>query len=383
MSDAQTLNAWLIGDGRLLGDAEGITRGYCERLCAFGVPLVRARFGQNYANPLLSAWGVVWTPDDLQTYQVPTRVLDTAAWQGSPFEHVVRTREPVRKRLMALDLKVEHSVYGDLAQSGATDFLAMPLEYGDGAVQGCSFTTNDPDGFSSDQIRLLLATRHALASALEPVAMRASQRSLLRTYLGAGPAHEIGQGHIKRGETREVSAAILFADLRGYTARSDSLPETEVLALLGAFFDLIVTSVQDQGGDILKFMGDGVLAMFEAGDDPAQACNAALRASSDALAAMRAKAQEAADPDLLQFVIGLDYGQVTLGNIGSPDRLDFTVVGRTVNRASRVQGVCKELGEHALATDAIAAHASDVTLQPLGPQTLRGLKRPVDLFRLG
>ena len=116
---------------------------------------------------------------------------------------------------------------------GATDFLAMPLEYGDGAVQGCSFTTTDPDGFSEDQIRLLLATRHALASALEPVAMRASQRSLLRTYLGAGPAHEIGQGHIKRGETREVSAAILFADLRGFTARSDSLPETEVLALLG------------------------------------------------------------------------------------------------------------------------------------------------------
>ena len=378
--DTDSLIRWLIGEGRLLGEAVPIVRGYCDRLLAMGVPLSRVRIGQSYANPLLSAWGIVWTPDRTKRYNVAAEVLETPAWQGSPFEHVVTTRRPVRQRLKGVDLSGAHPVYAELAQSGATDFLAMPLEYGDGTVQGSSFSTEAPEGFTEAQIRALRDSRNALASALEPVAMRESQKSLLRTYLGDGPAREIGQGRIKRGETRAVSAAILFADLRGYTARTDRLPETQVLSLLGEFFDLIVTEVQHQGGDILKFMGDGVLAMFEATPDPAEACNAALRASANALTAMRKRGTDA--PDQLPFVIGLDFGQVTLGNIGSPDRLDFTVVGSTVNRASRVQGVCKDLGEHALVTAAVADHASEFDLHPIGAQDLRGLHQPVDLFRL-
>ncbi len=379
--DANSLIAWLIGTGRQLGDPVQIVEGCCTRLRDLGVPLSRVRVGQSYANPLLSAWGIVWTPQGTQRYSVSTDVLATTAWQGSPFEYVVTTRTPLRKRLAGPGVAHDHPVYDELAATGATDFLAMPLEYGDGTVQGSSFTTDVPEGFSDEHLRILTDSRNALASALEPVAMRESQKSLLRTYLGDGPAREIGQGHIKRGETRSVQAAILFADLRGYTSRTDMLPETQVLSLLGRFFDLIVTSVQDQGGDILKFMGDGVLAMFEADPDPAQACSAALQACANALSAMERSAQEAGDDAMLPFVVGMDFGQVTFGNIGSPDRLDFTVVGSTVNRASRVQSTCKDLGEKALVTAAIAAHAPDFGLQPIGAQELRGLHHPVELFR--
>lgn len=379
--DTNRLIAWLIGTGRQLGDPVQIVQGYCARLRDLGVPLSRVRVGQNYANPLLSAWGIVWTPQNTHRYSVPTNVLATQSWQGSPFEHVVTTRTPLRKRLLQTDLTAAHPVYRELADAGATDFLALPLEYGDGAVQGCSFTTEAPGGFSEEQMRIVMDSRDALASALEPVAMRESQKSLLRTYLGDGPAHEIGQGHIKRGETRSVQAAILFADLRNYTSRTDILPETQVLSLLGRFFDLIVTSVQDQGGDILKFMGDGVLAMFQADRDPALACSAALKACANALSAMERRAQGVEGEDLLPFVIGMDFGPVTFGNIGSPDRLDFTVVGATVNRASRVQSICKDLGEKALVTAAIAAHAPDFGLQPIGAKDLRGLNHPVELFR--
>lgn len=379
--DTNALIAWLIGTGRQLGDPVQIVEGYCTRLRALGVPLSRVRVGQSYANPLLSAWGIVWTPEKTQRYNVPVDVLATAAWKGSPFEHVVTTRTPLRKRLLQPGLTQEHPVYGELAAAGATDFLALPLEYGDGTVQGSSFTTDMPDGFTEEQLGILTDSRNALAAALEPVAMRESQKSLLRTYLGDGPAREVGQGHIKRGETRSMQAAILFADLRGYTSRTDQLAETRVLTLLGRFFDLIVTSVQDQGGDILKFMGDGVLAMFGADPDPGQACTAALRACANALSAMESASQDPGDEALLPFVIGIDFGQVTFGNIGSPDRLDFTVVGSTVNRASRVQSVCKDLKEKALVTAAVADHAPEFGLQPIGAHDLRGLHQPVELFR--
>ena len=375
------LISWLTGTGRQLGDPVQIVEGCCTWLRDMGVPLSRVRVGQSYANPLLSAWGIVWTPQGTQRYSVPVDVLATPAWQGSPFEHVVTTRTPLRKRLSRPEVAHEHPVFDELVTAGATDFLAMPLEYGDGTVQGSSFTTDVPEGFSDEHLRILTDCRNALASALEPIAMRESPKSLLRTYLGDGPAREIGQGNIKRGETRSVQAAILFADLRGYTSRTDMLPETQVLSLLGRFFDLIVTSVKDQGGDILKFMGDGVLAMFEADPDPGQACSAALQACANALSAMERSAQEAGGDALLPFVVGMDFGQVTFGNIGSPDRLDFTVVGSTVNRASRVQSVCKDLGEQALVTAAIAAHAPEFGLRPIGAKDLRGLHQPVELFR--
>lgn len=220
MTEIDRLNHWLISDGRLLGDERLIVKGYCEGLTALGVPLARARIAQNYSNPLLSAWGIIWTPEETRRYTVPTTVLSTSAWQGSPFEYVVTQRRPLRKRLTDLDVQAEHPVYAELAEAGATDFLAIPLEHGNGSVQGTSFTSNSDAGFSDSHIRYIEDTRYALAAALEPIAMRQSQKSLLQTYLGHDPAEEIDQGHIKRNEHRTVSAAILFADLRGFTEKA-------------------------------------------------------------------------------------------------------------------------------------------------------------------
>ncbi|WP_170561640.1 adenylate/guanylate cyclase domain-containing protein [Ruegeria atlantica] len=382
MTEIDRLNHWLISDGRLLGDERLIVKGYCEGLTALGVPLARARIAQNYSNPLLSAWGIIWTPEETRRYTVPTTVLSTSAWQGSPFEYVVTQRRPLRKRLTDLDVQAEHPVYAELAEAGATDFLAIPLEHGNGSVQGTSFTSSADAGFSDSHIRYIEDTRYALAAALEPIAMRQSQKSLLQTYLGHGPAEEIDQGHIKRNEHRTVSAAILFADLRGFTEKASSWSESDLLCMMGEYFEMAVSPIQDNGGDVLKFMGDGILAVFNVDDDAAASCRSAVQAAEQALANLRdyndAAVEKKKEP--IKFVVGIDFGRVTFGNIGSPDRLDFTVVGQAVNVASRVQDLCKKLDEKILVTESVARHMAH-SIQSTGYHSVRGLPEEIEVFK--
>lgn len=383
MAEIDHLNHWLISEGRLLGDETQIVQGYCEGLVQLGVPLSRARIAQNYSNPLLSAWGIIWTPEETHRYTVATTVLATSAWHGSPFEYVITQRRPLRKRLTDLDLKTEHTVYAELAKAGATDFLAIPLEHGNGSVQGTSFTSNAAAGFSDQHIRYIEDTRYALAAALEPIAMRHSQKSLLQTYLGHGPAEQVGQGHIKRGEHRTVSAAILFADLRGFTEKASAWSEADLLSMMGEYFEMVVSPIQDQGGDVLKFMGDGILAVFDIDDDAQAACRAAIKAAHQALANLRDYIDTAADKgkEAIEFVIGIDFGRVTFGNIGSPDRLDFTVVGQAVNVASRVQELCKKLDEKILVTQSVANHMTS-NVQSAGYHSVRGLPEEIEVFKV-
>ncbi len=382
MTEIDRLNHWLISDGRLLGDERLIVKGYCEGLTALGVPLARARIAQNYSNPLLSAWGIIWTPEETRRYTVPTTVLSTSAWQGSPFEYVVTQRRPLRKRLTDLNVQAEHPVYAELAEAGATDFLAIPLEHGNGSVQGTSFTSNADAGFSDSHIRYIEDTRYALAAALEPIAIRQSQKSLLQTYLGHGPAEEIDQGHIKRNEHRTVSAAILFADLRGFTEKASSWSESDLLCMMGEYFEMAVSPIQDNGGDVLKFMGDGILAIFNVDDDAAASCRSAVQAAEQALANLRdyndAAVEKKKEP--IKFVVGIDFGRVTFGNIGSPDRLDFTVVGQAVNVASRVQDLCKKLDEKILVAQSVAEHMKR-KIQSAGYHSVRGLPEEIEVFK--
>ncbi len=381
MTETDRLNRWLISDGRLLGDERLIVKGYCEGLAALGVPLARARIAQNYSNPLLSAWGIIWTPDETRRYTVATTVLATSAWHGSPFEYVVTQRRPLRKRLNDLDLSAEHPVYTELAETGATDFLAIPLEHGNGSVQGTSFTSNAATGFSDKHVQYIEDTRYALAAALEPIAMRQSQKSLLQTYLGHGPAKEIDQGHIKRGEHRTVSAAILFADLRGFTKKASSWSESDLLCMMSEYFEMVVSPIQDNGGDILKFMGDGILAVFNVDEDAEASCRSAVQAAEQALANLRDYNDTAVEKkkEPIEFVVGIDFGRITFGNIGSPDRLDFTVVGRAVNVASRVQDLCKLLGETILVTQSVAEHMTRKT-RSAGYFIISGLPEEIEVF---
>ena len=370
---------WLIGDARLSLAPLPLIDGFCRRLLAQGVPLWRLRAGQAIANPLASAWGVIWTRDGAGTheYTVTTATLATDAFHGSPFQHVIRTRRSFRRRLLDLEPERNHQVLHEIAALGGTDYLALPLEYGDGSVQGLSLVSDGRDGFAASHLELIERLRQPLAAALEPTAMRRSTASLLHTYLGDGPAQAVLAGAIRRGDRRRIEAAILFSDLRGFTAMSELLDEAALFGALDRYFEAVVEAVRAEGGDVLKFLGDGVLAIFPVatcGDRPA-ACRAAMGAierARDALAA-------APDGRALPFTATLHVGEVVYGNIGSPDRLDFTVLGPAVNLVSRLEGLAKQLGRAVLCSAAFA-RALDASAQSLGRFPLKGVADPQEVF---
>jgi adenylate cyclase len=373
--------SWLIADARLNCAPLALIEGFCRRLLALGVPLGRLRAGQAIANPLASAWGVIWTRDGTSTheYTVPRTLLATGAYHGSPFQHVIRTRQSFRRRLHDLDPERDHPVLHEMAAAGGTDYLALPLEYGDGSVQGLSLVADAAQGFADRHLAIAEALRQPLAAALEPTAMRRSSASLLRTYLGDGPAEAVLKGAIRRGDRRRIEAAILFSDLRGFTALSERLAEAALFGALDRYFEAVVEAVRAEAGDVLKFLGDGILAIFpvELAGSRAAACAAALRAVGQATARL-AEAPPAGGPPLA-FTASLHVGEVVYGNIGSPDRLDFTVLGPTVNLVSRLEVLAKQLNRPVLCSAAFA-RALERPARSLGRFAFKGVVLEQEVF---
>jgi adenylate cyclase len=369
---------WLIAEARLsLAPLELIDR-FGHQLIELGVPLWRLRAGQRIANPLVSAWGVIWTRDgsDTHEYVVARTTFSTGAYYGSPFQHVVERRQSFRRRLLDLGER-DHQVLHEIAAAGGTDYLAVPLEYGDGSVQAMSLVSDGTDGFADSHLELIERVRQPLAAALEPTAMRRSSASLLRTFLGDGPADAVLAGAIKRGDRRHIDAAILSCDLRGFTGMSERLDEADMFAALDRYFEAVVEAVRAGGGDVLRFLGDGVLAIFAVGAARTDACRAALQAVAEARE--RLVGAMAADGMPLAFIATLHVGQVVYGNIGSPDRLNFTVLGPAVNLVSRLEGLAKELDRPLLCSAAFAA-ALGAPLASLGRFALKGVTEPEEVF---
>ncbi|WP_343559430.1 adenylate/guanylate cyclase domain-containing protein [Kiloniella sp. b19] len=381
MQNVNDLINWMLREGRLLGDAVAITEAFGKKLLEAGIPLDRLRVPQRFANPILMACGVIWTKDHTEFYTIPRTTMATSAWIGSPFQYVVENNRPLRKPLNA-QTAPEHSIYAELHEQGYTDFLAIPLPYGNGEVQSSSFVTRSPEGFSEEHVRFIEAAGPVLAAALEPIAMRLTTDSLLQTYLGHGPAEAVANGTIQRGEHTEIDAVVLFSDLRGFTFKSASWAEEDLLDALDDYFELVVHAVQEEGGDVLKFMGDGILTIFPAGEQ-SYACSAAVRSAHAILRGLEEVNSKrlAAGREELALGIGMNAGKVTFGNIGSPDRLDFTVIGPAVNLASRLQDLTKTIGKPVLATLPIAQNNRE-SFESEGVQEVRGVVEPVEVFSL-
>jgi adenylate cyclase len=371
------ITAWLIGPARRELPPEAIVGGLVERLIAAGIPLWRMRIGQRVANPMIGAWGVTWNRSEgVQLYTVPRSMLDTSAYHGSPFQAVMATRKSLRQRLENLPSGA-HSVYVENAAAGGTDYLAMPIEYGDGSVQGSAFTIDRPGGYTDDELALIQALAPAISAAMEPAAMRHSMASLLEVYLGVGPAGRVAGGSFRRGATTKMDAAVLVTDIRGYTPLSERLAPDALLDATGRHFEVVVDAVRGEGGDVLKFIGDGVLSIFPAEQGGrAEACERAVRSIASAF-----NKAPAATPDL-NFVAALHFGPLVYGNIGSVDRLDFTVVGPTVNLVSRLEAISKVLDKRAVCSAEVARSVPEDTVRSLGKHELKGFAEPQEVFEL-
>ncbi len=399
------LSAWLTEAG-LAGISETeIVSGFCERCVAAGLPLGRALVLIDALHPVhegrLFRWGhgpaespsVEYgrtSPDLLgATGSDPRDVEAVERWRRSPFYRMLQTGDGLLRRRVSAATKDEFSVLPDLLAAGMTDYVAIITRFAPAGVIGemdgvyASWSTRAADGFADGHIAALERAAPYLALAIKSVSLARMAATLMETYLGRDAGRRVLGGRIMRGVAEQIDAAIWFSDLRGFTRITDTAPE-HVIPLLNDYSDAIVSAIHEHGGDVLKLIGDGTLAIFT-GQDREQACSAALSA---ALAARRGVAElkqrrAAEGKPVSDLYLGLHVGEVFYGNVGSRERLDFTVIGPAVNEASRITAMCRSVDQPVLVS-ASFAEVGDIRrrLVSVGRYALRGVARPQELFAL-
>ncbi|HKV16204.1 MAG TPA: adenylate/guanylate cyclase domain-containing protein [Reyranella sp.] len=376
---------WLAREGRLIADPARLVGEVANRLVAAGAPLARFTIGLQAVHPQWRTMGIQWRRGGrVEQAARPHGIEQTPAYIGSPIQQLAETRKPVRYRLDKLSAD-HHEVLHELAAMGGTDYYAAPMRVAYGRPPAVTFMTDRPSGFTDADI----VKFHRLMDYMAPVVeSRINQRlstTLLDTYLGRIVGEQIMDGLIKRGDGHEINAVLWFSDLRDFTGLNERMAPRDLLELLNNYLQLVGNALSSHGGEILKFIGDGVMAYFPAEDAlflpmvTANALAAARQLIDDIAAANDARATGGHDP--VRFGIGLHIGPVTFGNVGTEDRLDFTVIGPAVNRAARLESLTKELGVPVLAS-AEFKEACAQALVSMGRHTLRGVPEPVEVFTL-
>jgi adenylate cyclase len=307
-------------------------------------------------------------------------------FRNSPVRRVIDTGMVLRRRLADKRCPMDFATVGELREQGVTDYLALPLFFTDGTVHGATFATRQPGGFSDAQITHLESLAAPLSRVAENYTLRRTASTLLDTYVGNQAGSRILAGQIRRGHADIIDAAIWLSDMRGFTKLADRVPPQTLLDLLNRYFDCQVPSIVARGGEVLKFMGDGLLAIFSMAPDSKNAreiCNAALAAAREARAAVASSfvASEERGSYGVRFGLALHLGQVMYGNIGSGNRLDFTCVGPAVNLAARIEKLTGKLQRTVLASDEFARQCPSEFV-PVGEFDLAGFATARAVFGL-
>ena len=279
-----------------------------------------------------------------------------------------------------------------LAAAGATDYFAEVVRFGTngdpsrGMGVGYSFATDRPEGFAEDHLLLLKAVLPAVSLTMMAHAGHTIASGLLKAYLGGDAGQRVHSGAIERGSVENMRAVLWYADIRGFTAIADTTPGPDVIELLNEVFETITAPLRRCGGQVLKFMGDGMLATFPTAETTrAETCCRALDAAAEAMRGLdrlNGARREASKP-VAEVDLALPVGEVLYGNVGAVDRLDFTVIGPAVNEAARIEALCKPTGRKVLVSAELAAEVTDThRLQPLGQHRLRGVRDPRAIYAL-
>jgi adenylate cyclase len=373
---------WLVGEARLLPNGRSLLLALCERLVTAGLPLARASFHVRVLHPQLIGIGYYWQrgSDEIRVFRAEHGIQETSVYQQSPMRILFEGAGAVRQRLDLPDVAFRFPLFYELRDQGLTDYVALPVTFSDGKVHGTTWSSDRPGGFTTGDLAQIYDLLPALSLLLEIYLNRRIAITLLDTYVGRAAGERILRGQITRGSGETVRAAIWFCDLRGFTELSERTDRDALLACLNQYFDSMAGPVEQHGGEILKFIGDAMLAVFPL--DTNDACRRALQAALDARAAMAQLNRQrlAQGEDALGFGIALHTGDVMYGNIGTADRLDFTVIGPAVNLTSRLEGLCRALGLDLLVSDTFAGMCACADYRSLGTHRLIGIARPVEVF---
>jgi adenylate cyclase len=378
--DTSAAVGWLMDGARSVSTPDAVLAELCARLAAEGMPLWRVSVFVRTLHPDVMGRRFTWMPGHLvEIAAAPYRVLELEEYRTSPFVRVVETGAVLRRRLADKDCPIDFDILKDFAADGVTDYLAAPLPFINGETHVVTWTTRAPGGFTDAEAQRLVDVAAPLARVAEIYALRRTARNLLETYVGAHAGARILEGHIRRGDTDAIEAAIWLSDMRGFTALADRIEPAALVALLNRYFEAQVPAIARHGGTVLKFIGDGLLAIFPAADRGREAaCAAALAAAREARAAIASI--EAGDGARVRFGLALHIGTLLYGNIGAAGRLDFTCIGPAVNLAARIEKLAGELGRTLLASSAFAALAPG--LEPVGRFAVRGIDEAQRVFGL-
>jgi adenylate cyclase len=379
-ADIRATAEWLIDGARSAPQPQQVLAQLCERLVACGIPLWRVAVFVRTLHPQVMGRRFIWRPGtEVETSEAPFELLESADFLENPIAKVYATGRALRRKLADPDCTVDFPVLSELRAEGITDYLASPLLFTDGAVHAVTCTTRQPGGFTDAQIGGIEAIITPLARVAEIRALRRMASTLLDTYVGHDAGERILAGHIRRGDIEGIHAAIWLSDMRGFTALADSVPPRELIGLLNRYFDCQVPVILDHGAEVLKFMGDGLLAIFTIAGDEAEVCKRTLAAAREAQANVLALGRSAMPG--LRFGLALHIGDVLYGNIGSSNRLDFTCIGPAVNCAARIEKLTSQLGREILASDEFARHCPE-EFTAFGEFRLAGFSAPQLVFAL-
>jgi adenylate cyclase len=379
--------AWLADGARPARLPQDVLDALCTRLVDAGLPLDRAAVFVNTPHPDILGRMFLWRRGKgVEVSETSFDILDTDTHRISPVAHIIETRSTVRRRLADPGCPNDFLVLDELRADGLTDYLAQPLEFSNGEVHVATWSTRRPGGFSDAEVAALASIRAPLSRVAEIYALRRTVVTLLNTYVGPGSGERVLAGQIRRGNIDRIAAAILLSDLQGFTALADALPGEALIEILNGCYDCQVPQIQARGGEILKYIGDGLLAIFQprpGGRDIAGACADALAAAREGrarLAEFNAERQ-AAGRLTLGIRFALHVGEVLYGNIGAAGRLDFTVIGPGVNLAARLESLAGDLGRDLVASAAFAQLCPS-GLGPIGRFAIRGFREEQEVYGL-
>lgn len=394
---AAPMIAWIVEQGLHGVSREGILKGYCERLVQAGLPLLRFHVAQRAFHPKFGGIGFSWTRAEGLSHQYFQRQeTPVDAWLQSPFYRMLEQDNKEFRSSFGTQDMADFPLIRDLAGTGATDYFATRLMFGEAddelqdpnnPAEGMmvSWTSDQEGGFAEADLALFRTLLPHLGLALKSSSHRQMASDLLQVYLGRDAGRRVLSGEIQRGSSQKIDAVICYFDLKGFTRLAEQLPGPDLIEMLNDYFGLAVATIQGHGGNILKFMGDGILTMFDLGSIQEDA-TAALAAASE----LRIKIAErniersTAGLPIADFTLALHAGEILYGNIGAENRLDFTVIGPTVNLTSRISGLHREVGQSIIVSEVVqrAAQPSPHDLVSLGRYMLRGVSEPVELYTI-
>ena len=376
---------WFVTEAYRITDTAALVAAAGEQLVLSGIPLYRLAYFQLTLHPEFAGKGYTWRRGHgVETGFRPHGDNQDAEYRDNPLPAVLEQQRTVRVRLDRVEPQAP--LLRQLKAEGATDYVALPLLFTTGHVDALSVVSDAPDGFSMADLDRMFLLQFAFTRLVEIHSLRDTATHLLDAYVGRAAGQRILAGEVRRGEGQTIEAVIWYCDLRGFTRASDSLPRDAIIALLNDYFDTMGALVTSAGGEILKFMGDGMLAIFPvaASDQRAETASRAARAAASAMDAMLVlnRVRAAEGEPAVRFGLALHIGEVMFGNIGASQRLDFTVIGPAVNHAARLEKLCSPLDRSVVLSASLAGLLPENEIEALGRHAMKDIDVPQAIYGL-